>query len=69
MVTGTTLTDGGSLVDIVTGVWDGIEWAIERKKWYLTPRWTTNFSHFHRMENGSWTHPMCIGDTVTSINP
>jgi hypothetical protein len=67
-VTGTTLTDGGSVVDIVTGVWDGKEWAIE-KKWYVTPRWATNFSHFHSMQNGSWAHPayysICTGDTVT----
>lgn len=35
MVTGTTLTDGGSVDDIVTGVWNGMGWAIE-KKWYVT---------------------------------
>jgi hypothetical protein len=66
--TGTTLTDDGSVVDIVTGVWDGMEWAIE-KKWYVTPRAATHFSHFHSMQNGSWAHPayysMCTEDIVT----
>jgi len=64
MVKGTTLTDGGSVVDIVTGVWDGMEWVIE-KNWYVPLRGVTHFSHFHSMQNGSFAHPMCTGDIVT----
>jgi len=45
MVTGTTLTDGGSVVDIVTGVWNGIEWAIERKNGTNTT-WDNKFFSF-----------------------